>query len=33
MSGPVTEKSPQFAFVTFNAEKFGGLIRLPSENK
>jgi HK97 family phage major capsid protein len=31
MSGSVTEKSPQFAWVTFNAEKFGGLIRLPSE--
>jgi HK97 family phage major capsid protein len=31
MSGTVTEKSPQFAFVTFNAEKFGGLIRMPSE--
>ena len=30
-SGTVTEKSPQFAWVTFTAEKFGGLIRLPSE--
>jgi len=30
-SGTVTEKSPQVAFVTFTAEKFGGLIRLPSE--
>jgi len=30
-SGSVTEKSPQIAFVTFTAEKFGGLIRLPSE--
>ena len=30
-SGGVTEKSPQAAFTTFNAEKFGGLIRLPSE--
>jgi HK97 family phage major capsid protein len=31
MSAPVTEVSPQVEFVTFNAEKFGGLIRLPSE--
>jgi len=30
-SGTVTEKSPQIAFVTFTAEKFGGLIRLPEE--
>ena len=30
-SGTVTEKSPQVAFVTFTAEKFGGLIRLPEE--
>lgn len=30
-SATVTEKSPQAAFVSFNAEKFGGLIRLPSE--
>lgn len=30
-SGAVTEKSPAFAFVTFAAEKFGGLVRLPSE--
>ncbi len=30
-SGSVTEKSPQVAFVTFTAEKFGGLIRLPQE--
>lgn len=30
-SGTVTEKSPQIAFVTFSPEKFGGLIRLPSE--
>jgi len=30
-SGTVTEKSPQTEWVTFNAEKFGGLIRLPSE--
>lgn len=31
MSVAVTEKSPTIAFVTFSAEKFGGLIRLPSE--
>jgi len=31
MSAAVTEKSPAFAFVTFTAEKYGGLIRLPSE--
>jgi HK97 family phage major capsid protein len=31
MSGTVTEKSPQIAFVTFNAEKFGGLVRMPTE--
>lgn len=30
-SGPVTEKSPQTEWVTFTAEKFGGLVRLPSE--
>lgn len=30
-SGTVTEKSPTVVFVTFTAEKFGGLIRLPSE--
>lgn len=30
-SGPVTEKSPQNEWVTFTAEKFGGLVRLPSE--
>lgn len=30
-SGTVTEKSPQTEWVTFTAEKFGGLIRLPSE--
>lgn len=30
-SGSVTEKSPQTAWVTFTPEKFGGLIRLPSE--
>ena len=31
VSGAVTEKSPTVVFVTFNAEKFGGLVRLPSE--
>ncbi len=30
-SGTVTEKSPQTAWVTFTAEKFGGLVRLPEE--
>jgi HK97 family phage major capsid protein len=30
-SGTVTEKSPQVGFVTFTSEKFGGLVRLPSE--
>lgn len=30
-SGTVTEKSPTVVNVTFTAEKFGGLIRLPSE--
>lgn len=30
-SGTVTEKSPQIGWVTFNPEKFGGLVRLPSE--
>lgn len=30
-SGTVTEKSPTIAFVTFSAEKFGGLVRLPQE--
>ena len=30
-SGTVTEKSPTITFVTFSAEKFGGLIRMPSE--
>ena len=30
-SATVTEKSPTVVNVTFNAEKFGGLIRLPSE--
>jgi HK97 family phage major capsid protein len=31
MSATVPEKSPQVAWVTFNAEKFGGLVRMPSE--
>lgn len=30
-SGTVTEKSPTITFVTFTAEKFGGLVRMPSE--
>lgn len=30
-SATVTEKSPTIVFVTFAAEKFGGLVRLPSE--
>lgn len=30
-SGSVTEKSPTVAFVTFSPEKFGGLVRLPTE--
>jgi len=30
-SGTVTEKSPQVGWVTFTPEKFGGLVRLPSE--
>lgn len=30
-SGTVTEKSPTVVFVTFTAEKFGGLVRMPSE--
>lgn len=30
-SGTVTEKSPQTGWVTFNPEKFGGLVRVPSE--
>lgn len=30
-SGTVAEKSPQTEWVTFTPEKFGGLIRLPSE--
>ena len=31
MSAPVTEKSPAMEFVTFDAKKWGGLIRVPSE--
>jgi HK97 family phage major capsid protein len=31
MSGTVTEKSPQIGFVTLAAEKFGGLVRMPTE--
>src|SRR5882672_1569937 len=31
LSGTVTEKSPQIAFVTFSAEKSGGIVRIPSE--
>jgi len=31
ISGTITEKSPTVAFVTFTAEKFGGLVRLPTE--
>lgn len=30
-SGTVSEKVPQTPFVTFTAEKFGGIVRLPSE--
>lgn len=30
-SATVTEKSPTYSFVTFTPEKFGGLVRLPSE--
>ena len=30
-SAAITEKSPQTAWVTFTAEKYGGLIRVPSE--
>jgi HK97 family phage major capsid protein len=30
-SGTVTEKSPQTEWVTFTPEKFGGLVRVPSE--
>ncbi len=30
-SGTVTEKSPQTSWVTFTPEKFGGLVRLPTE--
>lgn len=31
MSASIPEKSPAFSWVTFNAEKFGGLVRVPSE--
>jgi HK97 family phage major capsid protein len=31
LSGNVTEKSPQIQFVTFTAEKSGGIVRIPSE--
>lgn len=31
LSGTVTEKSPQVGFVTFTAEKSGGIVRIPSE--
>jgi HK97 family phage major capsid protein len=31
MSGNVPEKSPQVSFVTFSAEKSGGIVRIPSE--
>jgi HK97 family phage major capsid protein len=31
MSGNVPEKSPQVSFVTFTAEKSGGIVRIPSE--
>src|SRR6267142_4264120 len=31
LSGSVPEKSPQVAFVTFSAEKSGGIVRIPSE--
>jgi HK97 family phage major capsid protein len=31
ISASITEKSPATAWVTFTAEKFGGLIRLPTE--
>jgi len=31
LSGSVTEKSPQVSFVTFTAEKSGGIVRIPSE--
>jgi len=31
MSGNVSEKSPQVGFVTFSAEKSGGIVRIPSE--
>jgi HK97 family phage major capsid protein len=31
LSASVAEKSPQIAFVTFTAEKSGGIVRIPSE--
>ncbi|HSU55847.1 MAG TPA: phage major capsid protein [Candidatus Dormibacteraeota bacterium] len=31
LSGNVSEKSPQVSFVTFSAEKSGGIVRIPSE--
>ncbi|MFZ4774625.1 MAG: phage major capsid protein [Terrimicrobiaceae bacterium] len=31
MSAAIGQKSPQFAWVTFNAEKWGGLVILPNE--
>jgi len=31
LSGSVPEKSPQLAYVQFNAKKFGGVIRIPTE--
>ena len=31
MAAPVTEKSPQMEFVEFEAQKWGGLIRVPAE--
>jgi HK97 family phage major capsid protein len=31
LSGNVPEKSPQVSFVTFSAEKSGGIVRIPSE--
>jgi len=31
MSANIPEKSPAFTWVTFNAEKFGGIVRVPSE--
>ncbi len=31
MSAAISQKSPQFEFVTFNAEKWGGMIVIPTE--